>query len=108
MDGVEILNTIEKVNASAIIIIIACTLFAIICTIVVVCAFKSKDKGYGIFYSIYGLTCIIVVILYILFPTVHTYYQVTISEDVKFVEFNDRYKIIKQDGKIFTVEERKK
>ena len=108
MDGVEILNTIDKVSAFTIIIIIACTLFAIFLTICAVCAFKSKDKGYGIFYSIYGLTCIIVVILYILFPIVHTYYQVTISEDVKFSEFQEKYKIIKQDGKIFTVEERKK
>lgn len=33
-------------------------------------------------------------------------YQVTISEDVNFVEFNEKYEIIKQDGKIYTVVEK--
>lgn len=34
-------------------------------------------------------------------------YKVTISDDVSMNEFNDKYKIIDQEGKIFIVEERK-
>ena len=35
-----------------------------------------------------------------------TRYQVLIDETVSFVEFNDRYKIISQDGTIYTIQER--
>lgn len=35
-----------------------------------------------------------------------TRYQVLIDETVSFVEFNDRYKIISQDGIIYTIQER--
>ena len=33
-------------------------------------------------------------------------YQVTVSEDVNFTEFTDKYKILGQEGKIYTVKER--
>lgn len=33
-------------------------------------------------------------------------YKVTVDNSVLFNDFNDHYKIIKQDGKIFTVEEK--
>ena len=35
-----------------------------------------------------------------------TRYQVLIDETVSFVEFNERYKIISQDGTIYTIQER--
>ena len=36
----------------------------------------------------------------------HIEYKVTIDDSVSFNEFNDTYKIISQDGKIFTIQER--
>lgn len=36
----------------------------------------------------------------------HIEYKVTVSEEVNFVEFIDKYEIIEQEGKIFTVRER--
>lgn len=36
-----------------------------------------------------------------------TQYKVTISEEVNFVEFNEKYEIIDQEGKIYTIIERK-
>ena len=36
----------------------------------------------------------------------YTQYKVTISEEVNFVEFNEKYEIISQDGKIYTIKER--
>ena len=33
-------------------------------------------------------------------------YQVLIDDSVSFIEFNDRYKIINQDGAIYTIQER--
>ena len=35
-----------------------------------------------------------------------THYKVTISEDVKMTEFLERYEIVDQEGKIYTVRER--
>ena len=35
-----------------------------------------------------------------------TRYQVLIDESVSFVEFNERYEIISQDGTIYTIQER--
>lgn len=40
-------------------------------------------------------------------PTAYkTQYKVTISDEVKMNEFYERYKVIDQEGKIYTVEER--
>lgn len=36
-----------------------------------------------------------------------TRYKATISEEVNFVEFNEKYEIIDQEGKIYTIIERK-
>ncbi|MBP5596648.1 MAG: hypothetical protein J6Y02_14775 [Pseudobutyrivibrio sp.] len=36
-----------------------------------------------------------------------TYYEVTVSDDVKFNDFNDKYEIIEQRDNIFVVMERK-
>ena len=35
-----------------------------------------------------------------------TQYKVTISEEVNFVEFNEKYEIIDQEGKIYTIVEK--
>lgn len=39
-------------------------------------------------------------------PTGKTIYQVTISDSVNFKDFNEKYEIIEQDGKIYTIKER--
>ena len=36
----------------------------------------------------------------------YTQYKVTISEEVNFVEFNEKYEVLEQDGKIYTIKER--
>ena len=35
-----------------------------------------------------------------------SHYMVTISDDVDFNEFNEKYEVVSQDGKLFTVRER--
>lgn len=35
-----------------------------------------------------------------------THYQVTITDEVKMTEFNERYEILDQEGKIYTVREK--
>jgi hypothetical protein len=36
----------------------------------------------------------------------HVEYQVTISDDVPMVEFNSKYEIVNQNGKIYTIKEK--
>ena len=36
----------------------------------------------------------------------YTQYKVTISDTVNFVEFNEKYEVLEQDGKIYTIKER--
>ena len=36
----------------------------------------------------------------------HIEYKVTISDEVSLTEFNEKYEILEQDGKIYTVKER--
>ena len=38
----------------------------------------------------------------------HVEYQVTISNDVSAVEFNSKYEIVNQNGKIYTIKEKEK
>lgn len=38
--------------------------------------------------------------------TEETHYKVTIDETVNFVEFNEKYEIIDQEGEIYTIRER--
>lgn len=35
-----------------------------------------------------------------------TYYQVTLDENIPYLEFTERYEIIKQEGKIYTIKEK--
>ena len=52
------------------------------------------------------LLVVIAVICFILSMPVNTRYKVTISNEVKFNEFNEKYEIISKDGNIYTVEMR--
>ena len=61
----------------------------------------------GKIFIILVLICISFCCLGCKYSTSYTQYQVTISDNVNFNEFNNKYKIISQDGKIYTVEERK-
>ena len=63
--------------------------------------------------SLFNIICIIGFIISIVLGVVYanssesyTQYKVTISDTVNFVEFNEKYEIIFQDGKIYTIKER--
>lgn len=58
-----------------------------------------------------GGCLVFVIFIVLLFLTIfnaepeHTRYKVTISEDVKFVEFLDKYEILDTEGEIYTIRE---
>jgi hypothetical protein len=63
--------------------------------------------------KVFGLTCglAIITVFFILAlqmkPTGEYEYKVLISKEVNFEEFNDKYEVINQEGKIYTIQEKK-
>ena len=119
MNGIEILSTAEVVTASAfnwlVFSIIAVILFVIIgigVYLLVRMEIGSSKIG-NIAFSIS-----VALILGFMFgglagaatatPTAYeTHYKVTIDDSVSMNEFNEKYEIINQEGKIYTIREKK-
>jgi cytochrome bd-type quinol oxidase subunit 2 len=113
MIGVEILAMEEVVTktsynwtAFAICFIIVFVIFSIPGIIV---SFNEKEKNYffAIFFTILGAIFSFILGAAMGIPSEYTtQYKVTISDEVQLNEFNERYEIIEQEGKIYTVRER--
>ena len=116
MTGVEVLsqNTIYETGVYSWIVILCISLgfvFSLIMTIIDWCnyGFDVRDIGWifviTVSCTLLGMFCTALtehdtnVIDYI-------EYKVTISEEVNFIEFTDKYEILDQEGKIYTVRER--
>lgn len=112
MDGVTILNTYSDTN-SIITLLIACIILSLLSIFAVYAVSErfSKFNGYVLAYIIMGVLCIVgivssIVILCTLPKKPQTLYEVTISDDVSFTEFMDKYYIVNQRGEIYIVKER--
>lgn len=111
MNGVTILNTYTQLANGQTIFGFLVGLFFLFMTIIILVSayffkhFGEKKKS--------NYTCLIVsIILFILFiigicnfpsKEYQTYYQVTINDSVSLNEFQNKYEIVKVDGKIYTV-----
>jgi hypothetical protein len=115
MSGVEILSTTEVVAESTSNVELACLLWLV--TIIVCGIFgyflEDKDKvGAVMLGCVVGAMCGIFVFVAVGVGTTEvvayeTHYKVTVSDEVSMNEFLDKYKIIDQEGEIYTVKERK-
>ena len=105
LNGVEILSqeviNTAKCNYSILVIgIITSILLGIFFSCLINLYFGQVIVFLGLFMS-----CILTLI----FPKSteeYTRYKVTISDTVNFVEFNEKYEVLEQDGKIYTIKER--
>ena len=89
------------------------SLFVIILGVVLatICASFNKKIGIklGTVFTIFGIVLFFIDWLcgiIITVPTGKYEYKVTISDEVNFVEFNNKYEIIDQDGLIYTIKEK--
>lgn len=118
MEGVEILNQTPVYSDTCITLglLIPVIVCAIIGSIIALCYFKD---GAGIFGALIGAsvglfigwiaTVIIGCTIYESENNIdHIEYQVTISDEVNLNDFMDKYEIVGQDGKIYTVIEKEK
>lgn len=119
MQGVEILNKIaetEKVSSTIynVLVVICIMLMVITVAFAIVGFITDRDFIMGISVILLILSWICGVVLAVLDsypqekPTGEYIYQVTISDEVKMNDFNNKYEIIKKDGKLYTVKERTK
>ena len=111
MTGVEILAANEVAitgwHWGAFLITTGVILF---CFIVLELATSDRSDRLGLFLSLIFcifVSCVFGTIAGASFPTGYeTQYKVTISDEVSMNEFLERYEIIEQEGKIYTVRER--
>ena len=116
LEGIEILNKVEIMEPPmwiAIVVIVFFFIFLVSLIAGVIDIFtdfldnKKWIPGVGIIVS-----WVIILMMFIYDkccsePTGKYEYQVTIDDSVSFTEFNEKYEVISQEGKIFTVKERK-
>lgn len=108
MNGVEILNVTEIMKEPNWLLILG-IIFAIGCLISLIVGLIA-DSGYLLYTSLVSFILFIILSFIstsnlISIPD-HTEYQVTISDEVNFNEFNEKYEVLGQEGKIYIVRER--
>lgn len=111
LDGINVLNTTTNmnINVGEFIIAIACITLFILSTIRYFENKKHCDNMWENPFTYFSILLLIVTILFFLMSISHgdiKEYQVTIDESVSMVEFNEKYDVIKVDGKIWTIRER--
>ena len=107
LNGVEVLN-VSKVNDGIFwialsIVFLVVFLIGLIYTIAI---HELNDVGFGL--MIFGLILSVIFFVLYLQPQSRPYnqYQVTISDNVKMKEFNEKYEVIDVDGEIYTIREK--
>lgn len=112
MEGITVLNSYpNELTALGIYLYVAILVGFLLSVFVLYCGIKDKYKySPGIVVGV----LFIVTFLVLFGVTTHkcfikepdTYYQVTLDEDVPYLEFTERYEIIEQEGKIYTIKEK--
>ena len=113
MNGVEIVNTIyEYGGLISPLWVLAFVIPGLIIAIVGLCTIKY-DAVQHILFRLAGIVLLGVLVCGICTSIktdeiIETKYEVIVSEGVDFVEFMDKYEILDQEGKIYTVREKTK
>ena len=109
MEGVTILNqfVVDKAPVGWFAIIAG----ALLCSVCLWCMFimfNEGNAGAATAFIILALICVGLITLGICIVKTppKTQYQVLIDESVSMTEFFEKYEIIKQDGKIYTIKEK--
>lgn len=116
MNGVEILNQYQVAgdlvcnNEAAIIAFFLCC--GVLTFAGIITSIYEQELFYAVMGSLIGLCFGIIVSIIVGAAAaqpgeLETYCQVTIDDSVSFNEFQQKYEIIKQEGQIYTVKEKK-
>ena len=112
MNGVTILNSYEYLtNMASIVGSITLFIGFLAASIVIfITLLNHKFRGFGMEYAIFIGLVALTITVGCLIPEkkYETRYQVTVDDSVSMNEFQNKYEIIRVDGKIYTVNERVK
>lgn len=103
LDGVTVLNTIPAIEGGLPLILgwICCALGLICLVLIFVLVIRGSDFT---FFALLG-TVIFLGLMMMFWSCLHSeQYKVTIDDTVSVVEFNEHYKVLDQEGLIYTVE----
>lgn len=109
MDGVTILNTVEKCGFSIWGLIIFVLLCAVSIFLLLYLFIRSlMDGNSEAFLVCMTIVCGVVAALVgcALWGPTYSEYKVIVDESVSFKEFTDKYEVVGQEGEIYTVVER--
>lgn len=109
MDGVTILNAVEKGGFSIWGVIVFVLLAVTVCLLLYLFILLAKnDDGAAIpAFMLMTLCCISTIVVGCeLWGPTYSEYKVIIDESVSFAEFTGKYEVVGQEGEIYTVVER--
>jgi hypothetical protein len=109
MKGVEVLNTFIEEGGSlgeGIYAIITGIIAIVAIVITIYLSRECSSGGTALLFSVILLFLSIVGIYQSFFKEDTTYYQIIIDDSVSMVEFNEKYDIVKVEGKIYTIKEK--
>lgn len=109
MEGITILNEFVVNNAPAGWFAIICSSILIVtCLVGMSLMLKRRDAGLALIFGILAMVCagLIFFGISIVKTPPETRYQVLIDESVSMTEFFEKYEIIEQEGKIYTIKEK--
>lgn len=77
----------------------------LICLFITIAALKDKDtpKGVKVIFTIFTFSFLFISTFNIVLTPKVTYYEVSITDDINFKDFNAKYEIVGQRGEIYTV-----
>lgn len=77
----------------------------LICLVTTIAAFKDKNTptGMKVILSIFTTLFLFISTFNIILTPKITYYEVSITDDMSFKDFNAKYEIVNQRGEIYTV-----
>lgn len=108
MEGITILNEIQKTAAPDWMAVLGLTLCFLGLISIIIYA-KSDTMASAII----SIVIFIIMIIYTIYLCIassiiydHIEYQVIIDDSVNFNEFNEKYEIVDTDGKIYTIKEK--
>ena len=106
LKGIEILNESYIRKEFPLWILIFVVIFLAVGVTLFMIQANMKTNVIGILSLVICLICLVCGIIITKQPSNIKQYQVTISDDVSMVEFNERYDVIDVEGKIWTIVEK--
>ena len=105
LNGIEVLNKVEMYKEFPMILCIPIVVFSVI-GICFMFDDGLKKKLLAILFLLCFLISLICGIIITEQPSGVIQYQVTIDESVSMTEFNEKYEVVKIEGKIYTIREK--